>query len=139
MQTRGFAGVSTLACRYNKRAECSSTHRCWAQAVVESTPPRPGHALHRGPVNSHYSMTSELTPLYNQRTRTTLQPENSQHSTTNKLTPHLLNLEGASCRGKGKSVAIKLRNMKVSWFTDNQNVLRILKVGSCKPHLQIEP
>ena len=92
-----------------------------------------------GPVNSHYSMTSELTPLYNQRTRTTLQPENSQHSTTNKLTPHLLNLEGASCRGKGKSVAIKLRNMKVSWFTDNQNVLRILKVGSCKPHLQIEP
>ena len=36
------------------------------------------------------------------------------------------------------SVAIKLRNMRVRWFTDNQNVVRILKVGSCKPHLQIE-
>eukprot|EP00731_Ephydatia_muelleri_P005241 Em0002g1417a len=85
MQTRGFAGVSTLACRL------------WWRAL------RQGLAMRctSGPVNSHYSMTSELTPLYNQRTRTTLQPENSQHSTTNKLTPHLLNLEGASCRGKG--------------------------------------
>ena len=36
------------------------------------------------------------------------------------------------------SVAIKLRNMRVRWFTDNQNVVRILKVGRCKPHLQIE-
>ena len=36
------------------------------------------------------------------------------------------------------SVAIKLRNMRVRWFTDNQNVVRSLKVGSCKPHLQIE-
>ena len=36
------------------------------------------------------------------------------------------------------SVAIKLRNMRVRWFTDSQNVVRILKVDSCKPHLQIE-
>ena len=36
------------------------------------------------------------------------------------------------------SVAKKLRNIRVCWFTDNQNVIRILKVGSCKPHLQVE-
>ena len=36
------------------------------------------------------------------------------------------------------SVAIKWRNMRVRWFTDNQNLVRSLKVGSCKPHLQIE-
>ena len=33
------------------------------------------------------------------------------------------------------SVAKKLHNMRVHWFTDNQNVVRILQVGSCKPHL----
>ena len=36
------------------------------------------------------------------------------------------------------SVAKKLRNIRVCWFTDNQNVVRILKVGSCKLHLQVE-
>ena len=36
------------------------------------------------------------------------------------------------------SVAGNLGNMRVRWFTDNQNVVRILKVGSCKSHLQVE-
>ena len=36
------------------------------------------------------------------------------------------------------SVAEKLRSMRVRWFTDNQNVVRILKVGSSKSHLQVE-
>ena len=35
------------------------------------------------------------------------------------------------------SVAKNLHNMRVRWFTDNQNVVRILQVGSCKPHLQV--
>ena len=34
------------------------------------------------------------------------------------------------------SIASKLRNMRVRWFSDNQNIVRILQVGSCKPHLQ---
>ena len=34
------------------------------------------------------------------------------------------------------SIASKLRNMRVRWFSDNQNVVRILQVGSRKPHLQ---
>ncbi|KAL5503589.1 hypothetical protein EMCRGX_G010562 [Ephydatia muelleri] len=34
-------------------------------------------------VKSHYSMTSELTPLYEQRSHTTLRPASSHHSTTN--------------------------------------------------------
>ena len=32
----------------------------------------------------------------------------------------------------------KLRNERVRWFTDNQNVARILMVGSKKPDLQAE-
>ena len=34
------------------------------------------------------------------------------------------------------SIAPKLRNVRVKWFSDNQNVVRILQVGSRKPHLQ---
>ena len=43
-----------------------------SQAVVESTPPRPGHVLHQwprdlqSPVKSHHSTSSELTPLCDQ-------------------------------------------------------------------------
>ncbi|KAL5469183.1 hypothetical protein EMCRGX_G030401 [Ephydatia muelleri] len=73
-----------------------------SQAVVESTPPRPGHALHQWPcdyqrvhttvqtasshhstqrpASSHYSTASELTPLYDQRAHTTL-------ATISELTP----------------------------------------------------
>ena len=36
------------------------------------------------------------------------------------------------------SIAHKLRNMRVRWFSDNQNVVRILEVGSRQPHLQTE-
>ena len=35
-----------------------------------------------------------------------------------------------------RGVASKLTNHRVRWFTDNQNVSRILLVGSKKPHLQ---
>ena len=35
-----------------------------------------------------------------------------------------------------QSVMTKLRNMRVRWFTDNQNVARILRVGSRREHLQ---
>ena len=35
-----------------------------------------------------------------------------------------------------ESVCAKLRNQRVKWFTDNQNVVRILQVGSRKPQLQ---
>ena len=34
------------------------------------------------------------------------------------------------------SVANKLANNRIKWFTDNQNVVRILQVGSRKEHLQ---
>ena len=34
------------------------------------------------------------------------------------------------------AIAPKLANMRVRWFTDNQSVAHILKVGSKKPHLQ---
>ena len=34
------------------------------------------------------------------------------------------------------SMAAKLRDSRVRWFTDNQNVVRILQVGSRKEHLQ---
>eukprot|EP00731_Ephydatia_muelleri_P008282 Em0004g620a len=37
-----------------------------------------------------------------------------------------------------ESVAHKLSNLRVRWFTDNQNVVRILQVGSAKPHIQVE-
>lgn len=37
-----------------------------------------------------------------------------------------------------ESIAGKLSNMRVRWFTDNQNVTRILLVGSRKEHLQKE-
>eukprot|EP00731_Ephydatia_muelleri_P024182 Em0016g453a len=43
-----------------------------------------------GPVismNSHYSMTSKLTSLYDQRAHTTLRPVSSHHSMTSELTP----------------------------------------------------
>ena len=33
------------------------------------------------------------------------------------------------------SVAPKMVNVQVRWFTDNQNVDRVLQVGSKKPHL----
>ena len=32
----------------------------------------------------------------------------------------------------------KLRNERIQWFTDNQNVVRIIQYGSPKPLLQIE-
>lgn len=35
-----------------------------------------------------------------------------------------------------RSVAVKLSNTRVRWFTDNQNVVRILQVGSKQAHLQ---
>ncbi|KAL5499383.1 hypothetical protein EMCRGX_G010782 [Ephydatia muelleri] len=53
-----------------------------SQAVVESTLPRPGHVLHQWPRDLH-----ELTPLYDKRAHTTLQPASSHHSTTSELTP----------------------------------------------------
>ena len=34
------------------------------------------------------------------------------------------------------SIAPKLRNARVRWFSDRQNVVHILQVGSRKPHLQ---
>ena len=37
-----------------------------------------------------------------------------------------------------ESVADKLMNARVRWFSDNQNVVRILEVGSRKPNLQAE-
>ena len=37
--------------------------------------------------NSHYSKTSELTPLYNERAHTTLRSATSHHSMTSELTP----------------------------------------------------
>ena len=37
-----------------------------------------------------------------------------------------------------ESVASKLGNGRVRWFTDNQNVVRILTVGSGKEHLHKE-
>ena len=36
------------------------------------------------------------------------------------------------------AVAEKLHNMRVRWFMDNQNVVRILKGGSGKPDVQVE-
>ena len=37
-----------------------------------------------------------------------------------------------------ESNADKLLNARVCWFSDNQNVVRILEVGSRKPYLQEE-
>ena len=37
-----------------------------------------------------------------------------------------------------QAIAGKLANMRVPWFTDNQNVVRIMQVESAKPHLQSE-
>ena len=37
-----------------------------------------------------------------------------------------------------EAMASKLRNTRIRWFTDNQNVVRILAVGSGKGHLQAE-
>ena len=37
-----------------------------------------------------------------------------------------------------ESFQIKLKNERVCWFTDNQNVVRIVQHGSSKPALQVE-
>ena len=37
-----------------------------------------------------------------------------------------------------QSLASKLHNQRIRWFTDNQNVVRILSVGSKNPLLQQE-
>ena len=37
-----------------------------------------------------------------------------------------------------ESLADKLRNQRIRWFSDNQNVVRILSVGSRNPMLQKE-
>ena len=37
-----------------------------------------------------------------------------------------------------ESFKAKLRNERVRWFTDNQNVVRIVQCGSKKPNLQSE-
>lgn len=37
-----------------------------------------------------------------------------------------------------ESMAVKLSGERVRWFTDNLNIVHILKVGSKKPHLQEE-
>ena len=37
-----------------------------------------------------------------------------------------------------ESLISKLRNHRIRWFSDNQNVVRILEVGSKKPQLQEE-
>ena len=42
-----------------------------------------------------------------------------------------------SC-GQSKSFQTKLRNERVRWFTDNQNVVKIVQHGSSKPALQAE-
>ena len=48
MQARIFAGVSTLADATRGQSAILPTG-AGSQAVVESTPPRPGHALHQWP------------------------------------------------------------------------------------------
>ena len=53
--------------------------------------------------------------------------EAKQSSTWRDLTAVLCVLE---------AMANKLANARVRWFSDNQNVARILLVGSRKPHLQ---
>eukprot|EP00731_Ephydatia_muelleri_P037248 Em0428g2a len=60
--------------RCNKWAECYFTTGAGSQAMVESIPPRPGHALHQWPCDL-------------QRTHTILQTASSYHSTTSELTP----------------------------------------------------
>ena len=37
-----------------------------------------------------------------------------------------------------EAVAHKLSNLRVRWFIDNQNVVRILQMGSAKSHIQVE-
>ena len=106
MQARRFASVSTLAGATRGQSAILPTGAGF-QAVVESTPPRPGHARTSGPVisseftplydqlshttlcpvSSHHSTTSKLTLLYDQRAHITLQPASSHHSTTSELTP----------------------------------------------------
>eukprot|EP00731_Ephydatia_muelleri_P032799 Em0024g343a len=78
---RRFASVSTLAGAKRGQSAILPTG-AGSQAVVESTPPRPGHVLHQWPRDLH-----ELTPLYEQRAHTTLRPASSHHSTTSELTP----------------------------------------------------
>eukprot|EP00731_Ephydatia_muelleri_P037262 Em0430g2a len=73
MQARRFACVFYFG-RCNKWAECYFTTGAGSQAMVESIPPRPGHALHQWPCDL-------------QRTHTILQTASSYHSTTSELTP----------------------------------------------------
>ena len=105
--------------RYNKRAEYYFTHRCWVPARLWWRALRQGLAMRcsSGPVismqrtpttlwpaSSHHSMSSELTPLYNQWTHitspvlihvplydqqahTTLQTVSSYHCMTSEHTP----------------------------------------------------
>ena len=105
--------------RYNKRAEYYFTHRCWVPARLWGRALRQGLAMRcsSGPVismqrtpttlrpaSSHHSMSSELTPLYNQWTHitspvlihvplydqqahTTLQTVSSYHCMTSEHTP----------------------------------------------------
>ena len=48
-------------------------------------------------------------------------------------------MEGVSAVGMVlESVAHKLSNLRLRCFTDNQNVVHILQVGSAKPHIQVE-
>ncbi|KAL5497524.1 hypothetical protein EMCRGX_G014005 [Ephydatia muelleri] len=106
MQARRFASVSTLAGATRGQSAILPTG-AGSQAVVESTQPRPGHALHQWPrdlhelkplydqlahatlqpASSHHSMTSELKPLYDQLAHATLQPASSDYSTTSEITP----------------------------------------------------
>ncbi|KAL5474381.1 hypothetical protein EMCRGX_G026321 [Ephydatia muelleri] len=105
IQARRFASVSTLAGATRGQSAILPTG-AGSQAVVESTPPRPGHVLHQWPhdlhkltplcdqrahttlrpASSHHSTNNELTPLYDQRSHTTLRPASSHHSTTSELT-----------------------------------------------------
>lgn len=71
-----------------------------------------GYVVEHGPIISH-GQWSESEAL--------------QSSTWRELKAVALVLE---------SVVSKLRNERVKWFTDNQNVARILVVGSRKEHLQ---
>ena len=94
MQARRFASISTLAGETREKSAIIPTG-AGSQAVVESTPLRPGHALHQWPHDlqrthttlrttsshhsttselNHHSVTSTLTPLYDQQAHTTLRP-----------------------------------------------------------------
>ena len=71
-----------------------------------------GYVVEHGPCVAYGQWTTE---------------EAKQSSTWRELTAVLCVLE---------AMAKKLANARVRWFSDNQNVARILLVGSRKPHLQ---